>query len=88
MKKYIFLTAEGITFQPKSESFIPDIDNLQVIGIVKGISAKSAFENLLKENAYLSKTSFNEVFAMLLQGRKKYYFSLQNKKIQPNKIRS
>jgi len=78
MKKYIFLTAEGATFQPKSESSVPAIDNLQVIGFTEGISAKKAFKNLLKENPYLFETSFDEIFAIPLQSSKKHYFLLKN----------
>jgi len=59
---YIFLTDEGYTFQPGSESVEPDIENLQVIGFSSGETAKKAFENLLIENSYLKQTSFNDVF--------------------------
>lgn len=31
MKKYIFLTTEGYTYQPNSESIEPDCDNAQLI---------------------------------------------------------
>ncbi len=78
IKKYIFLTAEGTTFQPKSESLIPDIDNLQVIGLGKGNSAKKALKSFLEENSYLFKTSFDEIFALELQNSKKHYFSLKS----------
>lgn len=62
IKIYIFLTVEGITFQPDSESFEPDIENLQVIGFAKGKDSKEAFQNLIKENEYLLETSFDEIF--------------------------
>lgn len=35
-KKYIFITFEGFTFQPYSESDVPDIENMQVIGFSEG----------------------------------------------------
>ena len=50
IKKYIFLTVEGYTFQPGSKSVEPDIENLQVIGFSQGKDSKDAFQNLLKEN--------------------------------------
>jgi hypothetical protein len=59
---YIFLTNEGHTFQPESESMEPDVENLQVIGFSSGITSKEAFEKLLVENSYLKQTSFNNVF--------------------------
>ncbi|MDW7774884.1 MAG: hypothetical protein SCH39_00940 [Methanosarcinales archaeon] len=61
-KSYIFLTFEGNTFQPDSESIEPDIENLQVIGISKGNDSHMAFENLIKENSYLLETSFDKIF--------------------------
>ena len=62
MKIYIFLTSEGHTYQPDSESIEPDIDNLQVIGISEGSNSQMAFENLIKNREYLLETAFNEVF--------------------------
>ena len=32
MKSYIFITTEGFTYQPGSESPEPDVENCQVIG--------------------------------------------------------
>ena len=62
VKNYIFLTSEGYTFQPQSECLEPDIDNLQVIGFAKGTNSQEAFYNLVKNNEYLLKTTFEEVF--------------------------
>jgi len=62
VKNYIFLTAEGYTFQPQSECLEPDIENLQVIGFAKGTNSQEAFYNLVKNNEYLLKTTFEEVF--------------------------
>lgn len=45
MSNYIFLTNEGYTYQPKLDSDMPDIENLQVIGISRGKDAKEAFCN-------------------------------------------
>ncbi len=61
MKAFIFVTAEGYTYQPLSESVEPDIENLQVLGFAKGESAESAFSQLLADNARLTATSFDEV---------------------------
>jgi hypothetical protein len=62
IKSYIFLTSEGHTYQPNSESAEPDIENLQVIGISEGINSQMAFDNLIKNRDYLLKTTFNEIF--------------------------
>lgn len=66
MKIYIFLTNEGYTYQPNSDFSEPDIENLQVIGFAKGEDSKEAFRNLVKENGYLCKTNFDEVFCYQL----------------------
>ena len=62
MKSYIFLTSEGYTYQPDSESIEPDIDNLQVIGISEGNNSQMAFENLIKKSEYLLETTFDDIF--------------------------
>ncbi|MFH1504798.1 MAG: hypothetical protein ABIH08_05390 [Candidatus Omnitrophota bacterium] len=78
MKSYIFLTLEGFTFQPNSESANPDIENLQVIGFAKGKNPKEAFKNLVKENNYLLETDFNEIFSYKLaedfEKNKEYHY--------------
>ena len=82
MKSYIFLTFEGHTYQPYSESIEPDIENLQVIGISKGNTSRMAFENLIKENNYLLETTFNEIISYELNSNYNScvdYFSLNEK---------
>ena len=77
-KHYIFLTTEGSTFQPDSTFIEPDIENIQVIGFASGNEARDAFEQLLKENAYLVKTNFDEIFSLALVGStERKYFSLK-----------
>lgn len=77
-KRYIFLTIEGSTFQPDSTCIEPDIENIQVIGFASGNEAQDAFEQLLKENAYLVETNFDEIFSLALSGStEKKYFSLK-----------
>ena len=57
MRSFIFITDEGYTFQPGSESAESDVDNLQVLGFVHGNDADDAFKNLLNENDWLLRTS-------------------------------
>lgn len=63
IRNYIFLTTEGLTFQPNSESVEPDIENLQVIGFAQGKDPKEAFHRLSEENKYLLGTTFDEIFS-------------------------
>ncbi|MCY6482993.1 hypothetical protein OW763_01325 [Clostridium aestuarii] len=66
MENYIFLTDEGYTYQPNSECDVPDIENLQVIGIAYGENKKQAFYNLINESKYLLETSFDKIFCYKL----------------------
>lgn len=77
MKDFIFITFEGYTFQPNSESDIPDIENMQVVGFSKGLNSKEAFENLKTKNSYLLETTFDEIIAIELKDKKFEYFNLK-----------
>lgn len=66
MNKYIFLTTEGYTYQPNSESIEPDCDNAQLIGIAEGINQEDAFENLLDKYKYLKESNFEEIYCYQL----------------------
>lgn len=76
-KDFIFITFEGYTFQPNSESDIPDIENMQVIGFSKGLNSKEAFENLKIKSSYLLETTFDEIIAIELKDKKFEYFNLK-----------
>jgi hypothetical protein len=75
MRKYIFLTTEGATYQPNSGSSEPDVENLQVIGFAQGATVQDALRNLLGLNEYLADTSFDEIFAIQLADDHRQYFS-------------
>ncbi|OGF28405.1 hypothetical protein A2531_06545 [Candidatus Falkowbacteria bacterium RIFOXYD2_FULL_34_120] len=77
MRHFIFLTQEGYTFQPNSESAIPDIENLQVLGTASGTDEQNAFDNFIKESEYLLDTDYKEVVAMELKDERQYYFKIK-----------
>jgi hypothetical protein len=83
MKQYIFLTAEGTTFQPDSAGSEPDIENMQVIGFAGGDTAQDAAKNLVGVNTYLADTNFDEIFAIQLADERREYFSLRDLFRQP-----
>lgn len=57
MKKYIFITTEGMTVAPKRDF---EINNMQVIGIVENVENEdSALIKLLKENSWIIDAEFN-----------------------------
>ena len=66
MNKYIFLTTEGYTYQPNSESIEPDCDNAQLIGIAEGKNQEEAFKDLLEKYDYLKISNFEEVYCYQL----------------------
>ena len=78
MKKYIFITAEGITYQPDTESVMPDIENLQVVGFGRGESPEEAARNMLDQNGYLKETRFNEIIGIELKSDKRTWHYLRD----------
>ena len=79
MKKFIFITSEGFTFQPGSEDYEPDIENMQVIGFGEGDTVDNAVDNMIKENPYLKDTKFNKVIGIEVKSYKQSILSLKNK---------
>jgi hypothetical protein len=77
IKDFIFITFEGFTFQPDSESDVSDIENMQVIGFSKGMDIQEAFENIKNGNSYLKDTSFDEIIGIELKEKKFTYFNLK-----------
>jgi len=78
MKSFIFITSEGDTFQPDSDSSVPDIENCQVLGFGNGVDSADAFRNFLKDNEFLLDTSFDEVKALELANDEERYFYLKS----------
>lgn len=77
MNKYIFITNEGITYQPNSKSIEPDCENAQIIGFSYGNNQEEAFDNLLKENTQLEQSSFHEIYCYQVKEdiSKKFYIN-------------
>jgi hypothetical protein len=67
MRSFIFVTHEGYTYQPDSESIEPDVENLQVLGFATGVDEDDAFKNLMSEDEWLIQTSFDEVKCLELR---------------------
>ena len=82
MSKYIFVTNEGNTYKPNSESLEPDCENSQVIGITSGINEMEALNRLLLELNYLENNPYREIYCYKLDDSFKIkYFNLDSKKI-------
>ena len=64
--RYVFVTAEGHTYQPGSESIEPDIENLQVLGFGKGATSQEAFDDFLSTYHWLRGMAFCEAYCYRL----------------------
>jgi hypothetical protein len=60
MATFIFVSGEGYTYLPGSESIEPDVENLQVLGFATGVDEQDAFANLIAEQPSLLSTGFDE----------------------------
>ncbi len=63
---YVFMTDEGYTYQPMSESIEPDVENLQILGFGDGANASEAFDDLLREAPWLRETRFSHTWCYRL----------------------
>ena len=66
MSTYIFLTTEGFTFQPGSETIEPDVANLQVVGFGEGPNPDEALADMLETHQWIQNTTFSEVLCYQL----------------------
>ena len=78
IRNFIFYTTEGCTFQPNSESDMPDIENCQILGWGKGGDFKEAFDDFKKENSWLENSSFNKIIGAELKDKKIYCSNLRD----------
>jgi hypothetical protein len=85
---FIFITTEGYTYQPNSDSVEPDVENCQVVGFAKGKNEKEAFTNLIKGDEFLLDTTFNEIISIELKNDNYFdgskYFYLNKNKHSPH----
>lgn len=79
VRNFIFYTTEGYTFQPDSESDMPDVENYQVLGWGIGCDANEAFGDFKKESPWLERLRFIKVIGVELKDEKAYYFNLKDK---------
>lgn len=80
MKSCVFITTEGLTYQPNIAAIEPNIDNCQVIGYGEGKDETEAFKNMIRDHKYLLKTNFDEIICLELKNQKRHYFYLSEHK--------
>lgn len=60
MKKFLFITKEGITLDPNQKK----IHNMQVLGDARGESITQAFKDFKHNQSYLNEFGFKEIIAV------------------------
>jgi hypothetical protein len=82
MKYYIFITPEGMTYQPGSDTLLPDVENCQVLGFGEGPGVTEAISTFLDNHPWLYQMSFDHVVAYeLTTGKSDVQFSLADYKV-------
>ncbi len=81
-RSFIFITEEGFTYQPKSVSQMPDVDNFQVLGFSQGQTEGKAFKNFLCENEWLGIMTFRKVSCYELKDRTCKEFLIPNSRVK------
>jgi len=66
LNTYIFVTTEGFTYQPGSETIEPDVANLQVVGFGEGPNPDEALAEMLQQHEWIEATTFSEVLCYQL----------------------
>jgi hypothetical protein len=64
MKSYLFFTKEGFTFDSNNK----EIENMQILGMAKGIDVLEAFRSFKINQPYLKDFAFKEVVAVQTVG--------------------
>lgn len=64
MKKFLFFTMEGFTFDPNHK----ELHNMQILGDARGDDVLEAFNNFKSDQNYLIEHGFKEVIAVQYVG--------------------
>ena len=66
--RYIFISPDGHTFSPSSDSPVPDIENMQVLGFSAGRNEREALNQLYRENPHLEGKGYERVIGVEVRG--------------------
>jgi|WetSurMetagenome_2_1015567.scaffolds.fasta_scaffold450762_1 hypothetical protein len=83
MKKYLFVTPEGLTCKPNFDSPEPDFVDMQIIGFNHDSLVQDALKDLIEMHGNQTENKINKHFSLRLENDKKNYFWLKENK---NKI--
>jgi hypothetical protein len=84
MKKYIFVTPEGLTSKPNFDSPEPDFVDMQVIGFDRDSMVQDALKDLIEMHSSQSENKISRHFALRLENEKKNCFWLKENRSKYN----
>ena len=82
MKKYIFITPEGLTYKPNCDSPEPDFPDMQIIGYGHSATVDDALKDLMEINGNLFENKPEQTFSIRLETNNKNSLWLREHKIK------
>ncbi len=80
MKKYIFITPEGLSFKPNMDSPEPDYMDLQIFDFNHDASIQDAIQDLIELNQNAKGSQPEGPFALRIENNRRKSFWLREKK--------
>ncbi len=80
MKKYIFVTPEGLTYKPNCDSPEPDFQDIQIIDYSHNVSVDDALKDLMEINGNLVENKPSTAFSVRLETKNKNSVWLRERK--------
>ncbi len=81
MKKYIFVTPEGLTYKPNCDSPEPDFQDIQIIDYGHNVSVDDALRDLVEINGNLAEHKPATAFSVRVETTNKNSVWLRERKI-------
>ncbi len=82
MKKYIFITPEGLTYKPNYDSPEPDFPDMQIIGYGHSATVDDALKDLMEINGNLFENKSEQLFSIRLETKNKNSLWLREHKVK------
>jgi len=74
LNKYVFITLEGLTCTPNCDSPIPDLQDMQIIGLGNQHTIQDAIQDLMELNDNLVGNRLEKIFSLESESSNKKYF--------------
>jgi hypothetical protein len=80
MKKYIFITPEGLAYKPSCDSPEPDFQDIQIFTYGQNSSVQEAIEDLIELNENAMGTQSDRPFSLRIEKDNKKSFWVREKR--------